>query len=157
MSNMRCTLEHLFGRAFDLLKSSERLKWNPLESSEEMQAANERPRSETQRTALRDFIWKSHLGPGGCLLLSFELTFLRQSSSTRRLNPVSQIISRPGWTIDDDRFNDMTTMTMMEIMKIEGARVQRPLPMIGSVQQLFDSRSTFSALEIPPPDTYCPL
>ena len=38
------------------------------------------------------------------------------------------------WGIDDERFNDMMTMMMMEIMKIEGARVQRPLPMIASVQ-----------------------
>ena len=44
---------------------------------------------------------KSHLGPGGCLLLilvNFEtLTFLRHRSSTNRLSPISHIISRPGW------------------------------------------------------------
>ena len=62
------------------------------------------------------------------------------------------------WGIDDERFNDMMTMMMMEIMKIEGARVQRPLPMIASVQlsivwQSFD----FFRSRDPSPDTYCPL
>ena len=43
-----------------------------------------------------------YLGPGGYLLILALglLTFLRQSSTTRRLSPVSQIISRPGDSIN---------------------------------------------------------
>ena len=86
---------------FHLLKSSESLKWNPLKSSKEMQAADERPRSKIE-IHIQAFPLETktrHLGPGGCLV-NLEFEFLRQRRcTTSRLSPISQIMSRPEWKI----------------------------------------------------------